>query len=180
MSGTRNLEGLKMQALTCIEAAYDKGYKSGLKDGNINDGTFAAKIKEAYNNGLSDAEKAVRRLIDSKDDGGLSAGEMMTIFGMAQDYVILTNFSMSEIVKKIREYDKQKEVEKASDDEICVGDEVMFMNQKYIVIKLMKYADSAIIINQKDVLAGLKKNFKKTGRNYPVVEMLEGLKNDFN
>ena len=63
-------------------------------------------------------------------------------------------------------------------EEICVGDEVMFMNQKYIVVKLMKYVDSAMIINQKDVIATPKKNLKKTGRKYSVVEMLEGLKND--
>ena len=62
-------------------------------------------------------------------------------------------------------------------EEIHVGDENIFEDKKYIVINIHKYVDDVVIANETDVLVTITENVKKTGRKYPVVEMLEGLKN---
>lgn len=124
MSGTRNLEGLKTQVLTCIEAAYDKGYKTAKQD------ITATGNKSEYERGLNDAEKARTRLVSAVANGGLSECELEQIFDLRDYGDVLTEYTIYEIIEKIREYDKRKKVEKASDDEICVGDEVMLINQK--------------------------------------------------
>ena len=36
-----------------VEEAYKAGYAEGIKDGNINDGTFAEKVNEAYKRGYT-------------------------------------------------------------------------------------------------------------------------------
>jgi hypothetical protein len=175
------LDGIKRQILDCINSAYDKGYKNGLKDGNINDGTFAVKVKEAYDNGLNDAEKAVRRLVVSIAAGGLTPGEKQMIFGLSQDYVILTNFSMPEIIEKIREHDERKqqeELKKVCDGKIHIGDEVIYEGKKYIVVNKTKYEESVVIVNDTNVYVTRTENIEKTGRKYPVKEILEGLGND--
>ena len=164
MSGTRNLEGLKTQVLTCIEAAYDKGYKSGINDGNINDGTFAAKVKEAYNNGLNDAWECVGKM-----ERLLYSDIFSDVFGNTDFYTVVTKMSASEVMTKIKEY-----------EEIHVGDEIIFEGKKYIVINIPKYGGDVVIVNETDALVTRAENVEKTGRKYPVAEILEGLKNDFN
>lgn len=179
MNKTRDLDGLKMQALTCIEATYDKGYKDGIKDGNINNGTFAKKIREAYNNGLDNAEKAIKRVLNEPSKGGLYANEMQEIFGIKGTFAIFLTYSMSEIIERIREYDELKqheELKKVCDDEIHVGDEIILDSKKYIVVNKTKYKYSVVIVNDTDVLVTLAENVKKTGRKYSVAEMLEELK----
>ena len=65
-----------------------------------------------------------------------------------------------------------------TDDEIHVGDEVIFNGKKYIAVYKTKFEGNVIIENNTDALATRAENVKKTGRKYPVAEMLEGLKND--
>lgn len=182
MSKTRNLEDLEAQALTCIAAAYNKGYKSGLNDGNINDGTFAAKVKEAYDNGLNDAEKAVKRVLNEPSKGGLYANEMQEIFGTKGTFTIFLTYSMSEIIEKIREYDERKqqeELKKACDDEIHVGDEVYSLDSKHKYAVLGFLDNGKLFVFSGKGLTGVfaLNQVHKTGRKYPVAEILEGLEN---
>lgn len=171
MSGTHNLDGLKTQALTCVEAAYDKGYKSGLNDGNINDGTFAAKIKEAYNNGLNDAWECAKKIAT---DTGLNYEELGEIFGYTSMDTILTRFSASEAIDRIKKYeDKQKKV----DDEIHVGDEVYSLDSKYKYVVLAFLDNGKIFVLSGRGLTGLfiSNQLHKTGRKYPIMEILKKL-----
>lgn len=197
MSGTRNLDGLKTQALTCVEVAYDKGYKSGLNDGNINDGTFAAKVKEAYNNGLNDAWECARRIYEMPCD------VVCELFPDSND-VIFADITASEAIEKIRKYDEKKRLnercdtceyqhcnrgsfpcydccdndrwESKDDNKINVGNEIIFNGEKYIVVNKTKYENNVIIANGTNVLVADVENVKKTGRKYPIADMLEGLK----
>ena len=174
------ISGFIYNAKESLKAAYCKGYNNGLNDGNINDGTFATKVKESYDNGLNDAEKALKRVISEPSRGGLYANEMQEIFGTKGICAILLTYSVSEIIKKIREYDERKQQEesaKASEDEIHIGDEIIFEGKKYIVVYISKYYDRVVIVNDTDALSTRNKNVKKTGRKYHVAEMLEGLKN---
>jgi hypothetical protein len=174
MSGTRNLEGLKTQMLECIEAAYDKGYKSGLKDGNINDGTFAAKVKEAYDNGLNDAWECAKKIATI---GGLDLEELKEIFGYQSVNDIFERFSASEAITRIKEYEDRQ---KKTDDEIHIGDEIYCLDSKHKYVVLRFLDNDKIFVFSSRGLTGVfaSKQVHKTGRKYPVVEMLEGLKND--
>jgi hypothetical protein len=180
MSGKRNLDGLKTLASKCIEKAYDKGYKSGLNDGNINDGTFAAKVKEAYNNGLSDAEKAIKRVINEPSKGGLYANEMQKIFETKGTFTILLNYSMPEIIEKIREYDGRKQQEELVKfcNGIHIGDEVYILdkNHRSIVTALLDGGNKAnlLCVSGNYIVIETQK-LHKTGRLYCIVDLLKGL-----
>lgn len=156
MSGTRNLDGLKTQVLTCIEAAYDKGYKAAKQD------VVAVGNKSEYERGLNDAWECVGKM-----ERLLYSDVFSNVFGNTDFYTVVTKMSASEAMTKIKEY-----------EEIHVGDEIIFEDKKYIVVNICKYKDSAVIVNDTDVIVTPTKNVKKTGRKYSVAEMLEGLKND--
>jgi hypothetical protein len=174
MSGTRNLDGLKTLASKCIEKAYDKGYKSGLKDGNINDGTFAAKVKEAYDNGLNDAWECAKKIVTDK---GLNYEELREIFGYTSMDTIFGNFSASEAIAKVNEYENRQE---KTDDEIHIGDEIYCLDSKHKYVVLGFLDNDKIFVFSSRGLTGVfaSKQVHKTGRNYPVKEILEGLGND--
>lgn len=61
MKDYRQIDGLIRQMTECLENAYNRGYKQGIADGNINDGTFAEKVKEAYQNGFKDATEQMSK-----------------------------------------------------------------------------------------------------------------------
>lgn len=175
------LDEIKRQILECINSAYDRGYKNGLNDGNINDGTFAAKVKEAYNNGLNDAEKAIKRVLNEPSRGGLYANEMQKIFGTKGTIVIFLKYSISEIIEKIREYDKRKQKEaKKTDDEIHIGDEVYSLDSKYKYVVLAFLDNGKIFVLSGNGLTGLFAfdQLHKTGRRFAIDEILKELKGE--
>jgi len=174
MSGTRNINGLKTQVLTCIETAYDKGYKSGINDGNINDGTFAAKFKEAYDNGLNDAWECARKILDAVvpyDYWDIGSGNHISS--------VIRHYSADEAMQKIKEYEDRQ---KKTDDEIHVGDEFYLLNgtYKHTVIGFSNNGEILALRSDGTPVWCTCEEILKTGRKYPVVEILEGLKNDCN
>lgn len=180
MSGTRNLDGLKTQALQCIEAAYDKGYKSGLNDGNINDGTFAAKVKEAYENGLNDAWECARKIATAD---GLSLEELEEIFDFCSMNAILERFSVSEAIAKIKEYEEKKAERNVSpDNELHIGDEVYILdkNHRSIVTSLLDGGNKAnLLCASGNYIVVETQKLYKTGRLYNVGDLLKGLSEEY-
>lgn len=160
--------------------------------------------KSEYERGLNDAEKAVKRVINEPSRGGLYANEMQKIFGTKGTFSILLRYSISEIIKKIREYDNKKQVNnrcdtckyqhldrehfpccdccdndrwEAEDDEIHVGDEVYCLNptHKYVVLGFLDNG-KIFVLSGKGLTGSFALNqVHKTGRNYPVMEILEKL-----
>lgn len=171
MSGTLN--ETKRQILECINNAYYKGYKNGLNDRSINEGTFAAIVKEAYGNGLNDTWECAKKIVT---DTGLNHEELREIFGYTSMDTIFGNFSASEAIAKIKEYENRQ---KKSDDEIHIGDEVYCLDSKYKYVVLGFLNNDKIFVFSSKGLTGVfaSKQVHKTGRNYPVKEILEGLKN---
>ena len=104
----KDLNGLKRQMEYCIQNAFDRGYKKGIADGNINDGTFAEKVKEAYDNGLADAWEVAKKIVLDPNKEGLSIAVLVDIFG--KDCYTLTGISnkytVQEVVAKITEYEE--------------------------------------------------------------------------
>lgn len=144
MKDHRQIDGLIRQMTECLENAYNRGYKQGIADGNINDGTFAEKVNEAYNNGAKDAWECY-----SKN---------------------LFNFE-KEANRQFQEYTKKRE--SCFDTEIHVGDEVYSetYDEKGVVTKV--YDNDIIILSSNSSMIRTPKNkVKKTGKHYDEMEQL--------
>lgn len=158
----------------CITSGYDKGfedgYKNGIADGNINDGTFAKKIQEAYENGLNNVWEYVEKL------GQLTIKEIYEIFGVEYDniYGIIADYTPSEFIKAIKAYEEQK-------NEIHVGDEVVSdsFDEKGIVTHITDKNCVSLICGMSSMINTYLDKVHKTGKSYPqIVEILEQLKGD--
>ncbi len=173
MSGTRNFSGLIEQVSTCIEAAYNKGYKAAKQD------IVAIGNKSEYARGLSDAERAMRRLCLNTDMGGLSCRELDIIFGKGTTAQIINSYSMSEIIEKIREYDEHKEESVKDENEINVGDEVYYIDEnKQKIVTCIDGKNVTVLCS-----SGKSEEFDiselhKTGRHYDIADLLGRLGKD--
>ena len=166
MSGTRNLEGLKTQVLTCIEAAYDKGYKAAKQD------VVLAENKSEYKHGLNDAWECAKKIVT---DNGLNYEELEKIFGYQSMDAIFRIFSAPEAVAKIKEYEDRQ---KKTDNEIHVGDEFYLTHgtYKHTVIRVSNNGEIFALRSDGVPVWCTCEEIHKTGRKYPVAEMLEGVK----
>ena len=162
MSGTRNLEGLKTQVLTCIEAAYDKGYKAAKQD------VVAVGNKSEYERGLNDAWECAKKIVITDR---LSCDELEKIFGYRSVDTIFRIFSASEVVTKIKEYEDRQ---KKTDDEIHIGDEVYAhdKNVKKIVLGITDFGNFAVLSQNGNFGVFSKCELHKTGKAYPVAELI--------
>lgn len=94
------------------KAARKEGYNAGFENGNISDGTFDEKVKEAYENGANDAWELVRKLIygESEYEGAYSIKDSHAIFGKLGYLQILKTYTATEAIAKVKKYEeKQKE-----------------------------------------------------------------------
>lgn len=173
------ISGILRNAQENIKDAYDKGYKSGLKDGNINDETFAAKIKEAYNNGLNDAWECAK---DIATDTGLNYKELEEIFGYTAMNTIFGNFSASEAITKIKEYEEKKAERNASpDNELHIGDEVYMIDKKHksVVTSLLDNGRKVnLLCTSGNYIVAEISVLHKTGRRFAIDEVLRELKGE--
>jgi len=151
---------------------YRMGYQDGIEHGNINDGTFADKVKEAYDNGLTDAWECARRLTHPRY-GGYRDSEQKKIFGYENSDDVLTEYSASEAIQKIKEYEeKQKQP-----NEFEIGDEVIskYGNKGCVT----SYDDDELCVLYRDGTVGRlpKCTYQKTGRQFPfLVAVLNEMK----
>ena len=76
-----------------LDEVYDKGYKQGIKDGNI---------KEAYQNGLEDAWDLVKKIFK------MTGTDVKEIFGDFLIHHIMSQYTASEALQKIREYEEKQ------------------------------------------------------------------------
>ena len=167
----------EMQAL--VDAAYNVGYKQGLEDGKKERPSL---IYEKYEQGLNDAWEAARRIVLPSDcyANGLYSN-MKEIFGL-NDYLargVFTDFSASEAVARIKEYEKKKQEQAKA--EFKIGDEVISMLGRKAVI--LTVYDNDINIMFEDGSAGrfAKDTVKKTGKHFSqIVEILEQIRGDTN
>ena len=170
---SRNMDFYSCEYKESLKAAYCKGYAVAKKE-------IAAEAQEReYKRGLNDAEKARVRLISAVSDGGLSKDEIIDIFDATDYEAVFENFTICEIIERIKEYDERKrqEVKKVCDDEIHVGDEVYSLDSKYKYIVLGFLDNGKIFVLSGRGLTGLfdPEQVHKTGRNYPIKEILRKL-----
>lgn len=87
--------------------ARKEGYDAGFKNGNISDGTFDEKIKEAYENGANDAWECARKLTHPRYEG-YKDSEKLEIFGYINSDDILVNLTASEVTARIKEHEEKQ------------------------------------------------------------------------
>lgn len=173
-------EGLCKEVATCVRNAYDRGYKQGEKDGyeygyrdgqNIEQSNAVTTKEEVakmeYERGLNDAWKCARKFILSDSCGGLKFYEIEKIFGTGNFPLIIKDFSASECMAKIKEYEENKKA-----DEIRVGDEVDHDGLKSVVV--IVWQNCICTISQVGTTPSYtdKSMLKKTGRHFDAIEEL--------
>lgn len=163
------------------DEGYDKGYKDGIANGNINDGTFAEKVKEAYNNGMNDAWECARKICLKTIDWLSGAGFQVSFPDYDMDEYefsahVITKYDAQEAIDKIKEWEEKQE---QVDDEIKVGDEVNApgFHAPVVVIALCDYDSVKVLSSLGDTGVHPKCNIVKTGRHFnQISEVLEQLK----
>lgn len=96
-----------------MEDAFKNGYDTACKDIDVK-----SKTNAAYRKGLEDAWDAARKIVLSREDGGLFGyEERKAVFGCG-NYMALKTFLAPEAIKKIRQYEQEQK-------DFKVGDEVI-------------------------------------------------------
>lgn len=96
------------------EEARKEGYAAGFENGNINDGTFDEKIKEAYENGANDAWELAYKLEESPFDfyDGI---ERKDIWGYIDVEDIIKQLTGAQALADLKEYETKQKVFKVGD-----------------------------------------------------------------
>ena len=141
-----------------------RAYEEGLNDAKNKDTKdFADMYDSGYNEGLKDAWEAARKIPLNVNEGGLSANALTTIFGNKSIIQIFKEFSASEVVEKIRQYEQEQE-------EFKLWDEVDGKGGRGIITKISDDSDHFNVMWENGstgyYMIG---DFKKTGRNFPEI-----------
>lgn len=158
------------------EEAYAQGYSKGFTNAKVQCNIQAEKdLREVgerhYQKGLSDAWEAARKILFNPDDGGMSAVDVNEVFG-ENSWTVMKDFSASEVVAKIKEYEDSKH-------KIKVGDEVECDDERYVVLqKYLNNIDELMVvlfnrrngeINKWHLYNANGVIFKKTGKHFPEI-----------
>lgn len=157
-----------------LDAIRNEAYEKGVQDTKQHwvDAPRSCAYKLGYENGLNDAWDAARKIVLSREDGGLFEYEARkSVFGCG-NYMALKNYSASEAVKKIRQYGQDQE------EQIQVGDEVVFYNGEKCVVTVVEDGQAAEVMDKGGFSMrmddGLRNSMKKTGRHFPeIVEVFK-------
>lgn len=163
-----------------LDAIRNEAYEKGVQDTKQHwvDAPRSCAYKLGYENGLNDAWEAARKIVLSRDDGGIEYEAKKEIFGHT-NYNIIREFTVSEAIEKIRRYEQKQEIQ--------VGNEIKCDNERYVV--LQKYLNNidepmAVLFNRRDgkisvfhLYNGNGAIFEKTGKHFPeLVELLRKMK----
>lgn len=137
------------------------------------EGTFISLFKTDYERGLTDAWECARRLTHPRY-GGYCDSEQKKIFGYENSDDVLTEYSASEAIQKIKEYEeKQKQL-----DEFEIGDEVIDIYGSKGCVTSYDDDELCILYHNGTVGRSTKSSYSKTGRCFPylisVLNEMEG------
>lgn len=153
------------------EEAFKNGYDAACKDIDVK-----SKINAAYRKGLENAWEAARKIVLSREDGGLFGyEERKAVFGCG-NYMALKMFLAPEAIEKIRQYEQEQE-------EIKVGDEVELKCgvRPAIYMQGTKGSDEIyLLFNDGSCGVHSKSEIeRKTGRHFPgIVEILKKMQEE--
>lgn len=165
-------------------AIFDKGYEQGYNEGiRSRNGESYSIYCYGYDDGLKDglnnAWECARKITCNVSLVGYSTYALREIFDTARLGDIFLNFSASEAIAKIKEYEEKQ---KQPDNEVKVGDEVVdenFINHGKGIATFV--SPIVIYVLWYDGSTGRRKleDIKKTGRHFDkIAEVLEQLKEE--
>lgn len=164
-------EEKKKQAEKIIDQAYLMGYKAGREN------TLEVESDKLIERGRNEAWEAAKKII-SQNGASWGMKDLEAIFGLSYSTDIMLDLSASEAIEKIRVYEERK---KQEEDEIKVGDEVVYYNDsevKFIVTRIK----NGYIFGINDTGEFSNKNescWVKTGRHFDeIAEVLKKLRGD--
>lgn len=172
MKNYNDIYDAKQMVCDLMNTAYNKGYDKGYAEGVDNQ-----LIKEAYQKGLNDAWECAKLLALPYQDGGIDYETLQSMFGNGASWQkAFMNYSASEAMAKIKEYEEKKK----ADEEIKVGDEVVrdggftavvtrVHGKKYVAIV---YDDGSCDNNVP------KEKVKKTGRHFDVQNIFDQMNDE--
>ena len=133
-----------------VDKIYDEARERGYKEGQA----------RGYQEGLYDAWDAARKIVLSREDGGLFEYEARkSVFGCG-NYMALKDYSASEAIEKIRQYGQEQK-------KIKVGDEVDGKGGRGIITKISDDGDHFNVMWENGSTGYyMIEDFKKTGRNF--------------
>lgn len=144
--------------------AYEQGYNRGTHDAKK---VFEGHADEAYQKGLDEAWNAARKLLLLEREGGLST------FGGLHCREVVSQYSASTVINCIRKYEQEEE-------KLHVGDEVEWVDEKYVVTYIDSENKTADMIHTKDgsvVEEVYYENCRKTGRHFSeIIKALEKMR----
>lgn len=169
----KDLEDLTPYIEPDLDAVRKEAYDKGYQDATVKIGSDEQAIAEkAYQKGLNDAWGAARKILLSKEDGGLFGyEESKAVFGYGNYFLVLKKCSASEAVEKIRQYEQE---------EIKVGDEVEARAGKAVIIEVLDNGKNVRYMYP-DASFGVidSCNLTRTGRHFPeFAEVLRKMKEE--
>ena len=165
-------EGLKDgQAVTLANEqnnAFNDGYKKCLEDMElVRKEERDRGYEDGYQEGIFEAWEAAKKILFNPDDGGMSAIDVNEVFGESS-WTVMKDFSASEVVAKIKEYEDSKQ-------KIKVGDEVEDGVANLVVLEINEDGTIEGFTDYGSVVHAIPR--KKTGRYFPeVVGLLKNMK----
>lgn len=131
------------------------------------------QVNEAYQRGLDDAWEAARKIVLDRDEGGTSIVDLTEIFGSCTIQQVFRMYTVSHAVAKLKAYEEKRK----ADDEIKVGDEVIYIEHKFIVFatETEEHYASLFDVNGRHASASQSK-CKKTGRHFDIPKILEEMR----
>lgn len=164
-------EAMKSQTLTLLDDMYRLGYVEGYEKGTKDRDEQLTK-DERYNKGLEDAWACARRIVYPADGlpnkkGLLEKNGEIFNNGSSEVRFIFKDFSASEAIAKIEEYDRKLI------GEIEIGDEIEDGVANAIVIGIKEDGTySGLDVDSGEILH-IARVYKKTGRHFSNAEIVE-------
>ena len=152
--------------------AYQRGHENGFIAGHLKaEKSGQSFCEDGYQRGLNDAWECARKICLEDDDGGIPASVINDIFSVCNYRNALMDFSVSEAIEKIRQYEQEK-------GKIQVGDEVVIRNKTAVVTEITdRYV--RIMYSDGSCYALFSKGIAKTGRHFPeIVAVLEKMRGE--
>lgn len=147
-----------------LDAVRNEAYEKGVQDTKQYwvDAPRSCAYKLGYENGLNDAWDAARKIVLSREDGGLFNYESRKAVLGCGNYMALKKFLAQEVIEKIRQYEQKQE-------KIKVGDEVI--NDEDIKGVTVDMDDYLLhVLDENGVIqAWPREDVVKTGRHFPEI-----------
>jgi len=186
------LKDLDKEEQKKVDEAYQKGYK----DCETRYCSFDAcpNRQAEYQRGLDDAWEAARKIFGYEIDGGIPIDKIGSVFGYSENATfctadIIRHNTASEAIDKLKAYEEKQ------NDEIEVGDEVLWFMKgddegcddimdvcapSVVTMVPNKECDDYTIIESSGAMTVISKEqiYKKTGRHFDIASILEDMRND--